>query len=63
MSRFPYHMVGFGVSDGMTKRLNLELKPDIDKMLREIAVKTGLKLVTIISKGIEGEYKKFTNEK
>ena len=43
----------------MSKRLNLKLRPDIDKMLREIADKTGLKLVTIISKGIEQQHQKF----
>ncbi len=43
----------------MSKRLNLKLKPTIDAMLREIAKKTGLKLVTIISKGIEEQYQRF----
>jgi hypothetical protein len=38
------------------KRLNLKLRPNIDKMLRELSAKTGLKLVTIISQGIEKLY-------
>jgi hypothetical protein len=40
------------------KRLNLKLQPDIDAKLREIAQLTKLKLVTIISNGIEAEYEK-----
>lgn len=35
-----------------TKRLNLKLKPETDTLLRTIASDTGLKLVTIIDKGI-----------
>ena len=35
------------------KRLNLKLKPEIDAMLRETARLTKLKMVTIISNGIE----------
>ena len=44
------------------KRLNLQLKLDIDQKLREIAEKTKLKLVTIISNGIESEYQKLKKE-
>ncbi len=40
------------------KRLNLKLNSDIDTKLREIARLTKLKLVTIISNGIESEYEK-----
>lgn len=46
-------------SMNLTKKLNLQLKPEIDAMLREISEKTGLKLVTIISKGIESEYREW----
>ena len=45
------------------KRLNLKLAPNIDKMLREIARVTKLKLVTIISNGIESEYNKLGERK
>jgi predicted DNA binding CopG/RHH family protein len=41
------------------KRLNLKLTTEVDNLLRELASKTGLKLVTIISNGIKSEYKKF----
>ncbi len=47
----------------MTKRLNLQLKPDIDKMLREIALDTKLKLITIISNGIESEHRRWRERK
>jgi hypothetical protein len=40
------------------KRLNLELKPETDAKLREIAKLSGLKLVTIISNGITEQYEK-----
>lgn len=40
------------------KKLNLKLQPETDAKLREIALKTKLKLVTIISNGIDEEYKK-----
>lgn len=42
-----------------TKRLNLRLQDDIDTKLREIAERTGLKLVTVISQGIEHEYREW----
>ncbi len=42
-----------------TPRLNLKLAADIDAMLREMATATGLKLVTIISKGIKAEHKRW----
>lgn len=42
-----------------TRRLNLQLTPETDAMLREISDITGLKLVTIISQGIKGEYAKW----
>ena len=45
-----------------SKRLNLQLKPQIDLMLREISAKTGLKLVTIISQGIEQQFAKLKKE-
>lgn len=35
------------------KRLSLQLHPDVDRKLREVAAQTGLKLVTVISQGIE----------
>lgn len=41
------------------KRLNLKLASPTDIMLREMARVTKLKLVTIISNGIESEYKRF----
>lgn len=41
------------------KKLNLQLKLEIDAKLREISSKTKLKLVTIISNGIESEYEKY----
>lgn len=44
-------------------RLHLKLKPEIDKMLREIAQITQLKLVTIVSNGIKEEYKKLNGDK
>jgi len=44
------------ITKNQVKRLNLKLKADIDRKLREISEKTGLKLVTIISKGIEKQY-------
>lgn len=47
----------------MTKRLNLALSARIDKMLRDIAAKTGLKLVTIISQGIEVQYRKLEEKR
>lgn len=37
----------------MKQRLNLKLKPEINEKLRKIAELTGLKLVTIISLGIQ----------
>ncbi len=46
-----------------TPRLNLKLTPTIDAMLREIAADTGLKLVTIIAKGIETEHKRWKEGK
>jgi hypothetical protein len=42
-----------------TKRLNLSLSPKIDSKLREISQRTGLKLVTIISQGIEYEHREW----
>jgi hypothetical protein len=39
-------------------KLNLQLTPEIDAMLREIAEVTGLKMVRIISNGIKKEYAK-----
>ncbi len=50
-------------STSQVKRLNLKLKAETDAKLREIAERTGLKLVTIISKGIEEEYRKMEIEK
>ncbi len=47
----------------MTKRLNLALAPRIDQMLRDIAAKTGLKLVTIISQGIEAQHRKLEGKR
>lgn len=41
------------------KRLNLKLTPEVDSMLREIARRTGLKLVTIIAQGIEHQYREW----
>lgn len=38
------------------KRLNLKLSSEIDAKLREMALETKLKLVTIISNGINSEY-------
>lgn len=38
------------------KRLNLKLTATTDKKLRDLAKQTGLKMVTIISKGIEQQY-------
>lgn len=40
------------------KRLNVKFTPSVDKMLREIAAITKLKLVTILSNGVESEYGK-----
>lgn len=40
------------------KRLNLKLSAEVDAKLRELARVTKLKLVTIISNGIESEYDK-----
>lgn len=45
------------------KRLNLRLSIEVDRKLREIADKTGLKMVTIISKGIEHEFAKLVELK
>lgn len=36
----------------LCKRTNFTLKPEIDDLLRELAAKTGLKMATIIEKGI-----------
>lgn len=47
----------------MPKRLNIQLKPDIDKMLRDISLDTQLKLITIISNGIKSEYVKWRERK
>lgn len=42
-------------------RLHLKLTPEIDAKLREIAKITGLKLVRIVSNGIELEYTRCKN--
>lgn len=42
----------------IVKKLNLKLSPEIDAKLRELARLTKLKMVTIISNGIEREYEK-----
>ena len=41
----------------MRKRTNITLKPEIDKLLRELAEKTKLKMSTIIEEGILLFYK------
>lgn len=36
----------------LCKRTNFTLKPEIDELLRQLAAKTGLKMATIVEKGI-----------
>lgn len=36
----------------LTRKLNITIKPQIDDILRSLADKTGLKMATIVEKGI-----------
>ena len=36
----------------LTKKINLTIKPEIDNILRDLAARTGLKMATIVEKGI-----------
>lgn len=44
------------------KRLNLKLTAETDAQLREIAERTGLKMVTIISQGIKHQHDEWTTK-
>ena len=38
--------------DKLVRRFNVTIKPEIDSLLRNLSTRTGLKMATIIEKGI-----------